>query len=72
MIFILNPNPISLRFKESWSFNMVSETGLAGGLGFKSPLCNLFSFVDLRVHEGLYLACLILYVRDGATCEGGC
>ena len=25
MIFILNPNPTSLSFKESWSFNMVLE-----------------------------------------------
>ena len=38
IIFILNPNSKSL----SWSFNMVSEPGLAGGLGFVSSLCNLF------------------------------
>ena len=42
MIFILNPNPISLSFEERWSFNMVSEPGLARGLGFEPPLYNLF------------------------------
>ena len=42
MIFILNLNPTSLSFYESWSFNMVSELSLAGGPGFESPLCNLF------------------------------
>ena len=42
MISILNPNPISLRFYESWSFNVVSKPGLARGLGFEPPFCNLF------------------------------
>ena len=28
MIFILNPNPLSLNFYESLSFNMVSKLGL--------------------------------------------
>ena len=41
VIFILNPNSTSLSFFKNWSFNMVSELGLAGGPGFESPLCNL-------------------------------
>ena len=42
MIFILNTNPISLSFWESWSFNMVSEPCLARGPGFEPLLCYLF------------------------------
>ena len=42
MIFILNPNPTSLSFLESWLFNMVSELDMARGLGFETCLCNLF------------------------------
>ena len=41
MIFILNPNPKSLSFYESWSFNMVSKLGLAGGPRFESSPYNL-------------------------------
>ena len=41
MIFVLNPNLTNLSFLESWLFNMVSELGLAGGMGFGLPLCNL-------------------------------
>ena len=39
MLFILNTNPISLSFLESWSFNTVSELGLAGTLGFEPSPC---------------------------------
>ena len=42
MIFILNQNPISLSFLESWSFNMILEPSLEESLGFKPYLCNLF------------------------------
>ena len=28
--------------EESWSFNMVSKPGLAEGLRFEPPLCNIF------------------------------
>ena len=42
MIFILNPNPTSLSFYESWSFNMVSKPSLVGGPGFEPPLYDLF------------------------------
>ena len=41
MIFILNSNPTSLSFQDSWSFNIVSELSLAGGSGFEPPLSNL-------------------------------
>ena len=41
MIFILNLNPKSLSFLESWSFNMISELGLAGGAWIESSSCNL-------------------------------
>ena len=37
MIFILNTNPTSLSFYESWSFNMVLEPGFIGGRGFEPP-----------------------------------
>ena len=43
MIFILNPNPISIRFQRSWSFNIVSEPGLVGGHWSEPRVCNLFS-----------------------------
>ena len=43
MIFILNTNPTSLRFYDSWLFfNMISEFGLARGFGFETSFCNLF------------------------------
>ena len=38
---ILNLNPTSLSFQESWSFNMALELGLVGGPVFELPLCNL-------------------------------
>ena len=37
----------------SWSFNMVSELGLAGGPGFEPSPCNLIP-IYLKVHEGLF------------------
>ena len=58
MIFILNPNPISLNFQESWLFNTVSKPGLSHLFAIYSP------FVDLKVHGGrLYLVCLTLHVK---------
>ena len=48
MIFILNSNPISLSFLESWSFNMVSELSLARGHGFESSPCNLIPMFILK------------------------
>ena len=42
MIFILNPNLISLSFLENWLFNIVLEPNLTGGLEFEPSLCNLF------------------------------
>ena len=62
MIFILNQNPISLSFLESWSFSMVSDLGLVGGHGFEPPFVIDSPVVDLKVHGGLYLVCLTLHV----------
>ena len=42
MTFILNSNPTSLSFYESWLFNMVSKPSLARGPRFEPHLCNLF------------------------------
>ena len=75
MIFILNPNLISLSFLESWSFNIVSKLGLSGGFGFKAS-SSLFAnlnirspFIDLKVHSGLNLIWLALHVPGyGAAC----
>ena len=39
--------------------------GLVGGFGFEPPLCIYSLVVDLKVHEGLYLVCLTLHVREG-------
>ena len=36
-----------------WSFNMVSELGLAGGPGFESSPCKFNPHVYLKVHNGL-------------------
>ena len=33
MIFILNLNPTSLSFQDSWLFNMISKFGLTRGFG---------------------------------------
>ena len=38
MIFILNPNPISLSFKKGRLINMVSELGLVRGHGFETSM----------------------------------
>ena len=42
MIFILNSNPTSLSFEESWSFNMVPELGITKGYLLETSLRNLF------------------------------
>ena len=39
---------------------MELESGLGGGFGLEPSLCNLFPFVYLKVHKGLYLVCLTL------------
>ena len=59
MIFILNPNPTSLSFWESWSFNMVSKLGLAGGLGFEPK--TLFGSLGVGMAP---------YVREGVRRVG--
>ena len=66
IIIILNSNPTSLSFLESWLFNMVSKLGLAPGDEFETSLYNLnfgSPLVYLKVHGGLYFVCLIFHVR---------
>ena len=78
MIFILNPNPIILNFYASLLFKMVLEICLPikkkKKKGYQrlvwqevlssSYLSTIYSsFVVLKIHRGLYLVCLTLYVR---------
>ena len=42
---------------------MVLEPGLAGSPGLEPPFVIYSSFVDLKVHGGLYLVYLTLQVR---------
>ena len=67
MIFILNSNPTSLSFYNSWLFNIVSEFGLLDIISSR-PLFVYFVharpfFVYLKVYSGLCLICLTLEVK---------